>query len=218
MAVRPDVQRLMNNARVRLPGATDDAMQLELFTALDDFFKGSNVWQEDIDVTIPANDPANTVYQLVPDGPALIDKLLWVYQTPSEPNIARGPQITAAMSVPGELTLGYQPSSQVVYRCTVALTVQDPTDRDGYVAFPAWTLARYRNVMLDGLLGRMYSQPSKPWTNNQLAVFHMRKFNSGTASARVDMTRNNTYKQQPWRYPDFASGRQGGRSRWAAPQ
>jgi hypothetical protein len=208
----------MNSARVRLPGATDEAMQLELFSALDEFFKGSNVWQEDIDVSIPANDPANTIYEVVPDGPALIDKLMWVYQVPSEPNIARGPQVYAAMSIPGELTLANQPSTGVVYRVTVCLTVQDPTDRDGYVAFPAWTLARYRNIMLDGLLGRMYSQPNKPWTNNQLSVFHMRKFKIGTASARVDMTRNNTYKQQPWRFPGFASGRQGGRGRWAAPQ
>lgn len=218
MAVGPDVARFMNVARVRLPGATDDAMQLELFAVMDEFFKGSNVWQEDVNITIPANDPAGTIYYVTPTGPSLVDKLLWVYQVSTSTAISRGSQIGAAMQYPGEITLGSQPSSAVTYRVTVTLTVQDPTTRDGYVSFPAWVLARYRNIVLDGLLGRMMSQPNKPFSNMQLSVFHMRKFIGGISSARVEATRNNTYRQQAWRFPGFAGGSQRGRGGWAQPQ
>jgi hypothetical protein len=78
-------------------------------------------------------------------------------------------------------------------------------------------LAKYRSVILDGLLGRMFSQPAKPWTNTQLSVFHMRKFKIGIAGARVEWTRNNNYRQQAWRFPSFAGGTQRGNSGWGGP-
>ncbi len=213
-----DITRLMNNARARLAGATDQLLQIELFNVMDEFFKGSNVWNEDIDIIIPGQDPANTQYDVTPSGPSLVDKLLWVFTVdPNEPT-ARGSQIGAFMSTPGVLTLANQPSSDATYRVTVALTVQDPTKRDGYVTFPAWVLAKYRATILDGLLGNMMSQPQKPWTNTQLSVFHMRKFKNGVAAARVEWTRNNTYRRQAWVFPGgFSRGSQKGRSSWGGP-
>jgi hypothetical protein len=217
MAVGQDVLRLMNNARLRLAGATDDVLQAELFNTLDEFLKGSNTWQQDIEINIPANDPANTVYELVPDSPSLVDKLMWVYSKPATTNIARGNPIGAAMSIPGCMTLTLQPTTDVTYIATVSLTVQDPVTRDGYVTFPSWVLARYREVILNGLLGKMMSQPAKPYTNTQMSVFHLRKFNSGKASARVEVTRNNKYRTQAWVFPCFAGGSQRGNSSWGGP-
>jgi hypothetical protein len=121
------------------------------------------------------------------------------------------------MQTPGLLSLAVQPSSSIAYRVTVALTVQDPVTKDGYVQFPAWVLAKYRNVILDGLLGKMFSQPNKPWTNSQMSVFHMRKFNSKVASARVEVQRNNKYRAQAWVFPGFARGSQRGGTGWGGP-
>jgi hypothetical protein len=213
-----DVTRFMNSVQLRLPGATVDVIQYELFAVMDDFLKGSNAWQEDIDIEIPANDPAGTKYPIVQSGPSLIDKLLWVFQTPTESNQARGPAVSAAMQIPGELTLRTQPSSPISYRVTVNLTVQDPTTKNGYVTFPAWILGRYRNVLQDGLLGRMMTQPNKPYTNAQMAVWHTRKFISGTSAARIEVERNNTFRQQAWRFPGFVGGSQKGITGWAQPQ
>lgn len=218
MTTPADINRLMINARNQLTGATDTMIQYELFNVMDDFFKKSNVWNEDIELTIPGQDPANTVYELVPTGAALIDKLLWVFEKPTSTSIGRGPAIAAYMNVPGEMTLRTQPSSATIYVATVALTVQDPTLRNGYVTFPAWVLAKYRDNILDGLLGRMMAQPNKPWSNSQLGVFHMRKFRQQTASARVEWMRNNNYNAQAWAFPQFAGGSQrGGSRRWGGP-
>lgn len=207
----------MNAARTRLSGATDAGIELELFAVMDDFFRGSNVWQEDINVAVPANDPAGTQYQLVPTGPALIDKLMWTFQAPSQTNQLRGPGVNAAMQTPGLLTLPYQPSSATNYIATVSLTVQDPVKQESCVIFPLWVLERYRQVLLNGLLGRMMTQPNKPYSNTQMAIYHTRKFSSGISAARVEMTRNNTYRKQAWRFPGFAGGSQRGHS-WAQPQ
>jgi len=213
-----DITRLMNNARIRLAGATDGLLQVELFNVMDEFFKTSNVWNEDIDFPVGASDPANTIYEITPSGPALINMLIGVYIVDPNHTTERGPLTGAFMSTPGEVTLQTQPSSAATYRASVVLTVQDPTKRDGYVVFPAWVLAKYRDVILDGLLGNMMSQPNKPWTNTQLSVFHMRKFKNKTAAARVEWTRNNSYRRQAWVFPGFARGSQHGRRGWGAPQ
>jgi len=213
MTAGAEVIRLMNDARTRLPGSTDTLLQQELFMVMDEFFKASNVWKEDIPVPIGGQDPPGTIYYLSPQEPGLIDKLMWVFQQP-DPTTAmlRGSQWGVAMSVPGELTLNFQPSSAITVVATVALTVQDPVNRDGYVVFPLWILQKYRNVILDGLLGRMMVQKSKPWTDSQMSVYHLRKFETGKAHARVDGTRNNTYRQQAWRFPSYGVGTQRGRS------
>jgi len=212
-----NMDRLMNNARARLTGATDDALQRELFNVMDDFFKGSNVWNEDIELEVPGQDPAGTEYEITPTGPALIDKLLWVFTKPDQTTISRGSGIRASMQIPGVLVLDTQPSSDVTYIVTVANTVQDPTLRNGYVTFPAWVLDKYRDVILAGLLGGMMMQPSKPYTNNQLAVLNKRLFTQGITAANGEWRRNNTYRMQAWAFPRFVGGTQRGRSGWGGP-
>lgn len=214
-----EMTRLMNNARTRLTGATDDALQREMFMVVDEFMKFTNVWQEDIPITIPGQDPAGTTYIIAPNEPANITQLMWVFGAPSDTSSYRGEAIAAAMSVIGELVLYNQPSNDKDIIVTVALTVQDPVNRDGYVVFPQWIAQRYGDALLDGLLGRMMTQPNKPWTNNQMSVYHLRSFNSKKAQCRVEVQRNNRYRAQAWAFPGFVGGSQKGRSSgWAPPQ
>lgn len=196
-----DVLRLVTNAQIRLPGATVSTVQQELFMVADEFFKESNVWREDIEFSVPANDPPGTVYEVTPTGNVVIDKLMWMRNTDG------GGRIFGQMSVPGEITLASYPSSPARYIATVALTVSDPTQRDGYVSFPDWVLAKYRGVFLNGLLGKMMSQPAKPYTNTQLSVYYIKLFNSGKSAARIDAQRANVFRAQAWNFPSF-----GGRS------
>ena len=192
-----DVLRLVTNAQIRLPGATVGTVQQELFMVADEFFKESNVWREDIEFAVPGNDPNGTVYQATPTGNVVIDKLMWIR------NSDGGGRIFGQMSVPGEITLATYPSSPARYIATVALTVSDPTQRDGYVSFPDWVLSKYRGVLLNGLLGKMMSQPAKPYTNTQLSVYYIKLFNSGKSAARVEAQRGNLFRAQAWNFPSF---------------
>ena len=219
MAADLEVTRLMNNIRERTPGATDAGIQRELFNAVDEFFRDTNVWKEDVPLTVPGQDPAGTPYIIAPNEPANITQLMWVFGASTDPSTSRGAPIQASMSVIGELVLRFQPSSPMDIVVTVALTVQDPVNRDGYVVLPQWIMQKYAETFLDGTVGRLMTQPNKPWTNSQMSVYHLRKFASKKAAARVEATRNNTFRQQAWCFPGFVRGSQKGRSSgWAPPQ
>lgn len=203
-----EIARLITNLQLRLPGALANAMQTEMFVVMDKFFKSSNIWREDITFEVAGQDPPNTTYTITPAGSSLINKLLWIYDV-TDTTVVSPPQVMGGMRIPGEIVLSLQPAENRVYQATVVLTVTDPTQRDGYVEFPDWILSKYRDVIEDGVLGRMMSQPNKPYTNLPLAQFHTRQFTSGVSTARVDAKTQNVYGAQTWRYPQtFAVYRQ----------
>lgn len=187
-----DVNRLIDNLRIQLPGATDAAIKLEIFNALNDFFQGSNVWREDIDVPITSG---VTSYELLPSGPAKIVQLMSIF------DINKFPVVAQIGLISGELELSQTPSESSTYTAQVSLTVDDPIDREGYPVFPAWVLNLYMNGIMSGVLSRMMMQAAKPYSNAQLALVHGRTFNSTIASARIEGNRGFTYGSQKWRFP-----------------
>lgn len=187
--------RLMNNARIRLPGATDGAIQLELFNVLDEFFQRSKIWQKKIEFAVTsADDPDTTTYYIEAESVATINSLMGIVTS-------KGAPVYGTMQTPGEIILNTQPGQDDTYTATVSLTVNDPVARDNYPEYPQWILDKYYLALLDGLLGRMMSQPAKPFTNIPLATYHGRKFRSAIAQARTDSLRKNLNNAQAWRFP-----------------
>jgi hypothetical protein len=197
-----DTERLMKNARSRLPGAIDTVLELELFNVLDEFFQDSNVWQEAIEFSVTAADEVPTIYYIEPESVSSIVRLISVVTSEDRP-------VAATMQVPGEVILLTQPGGDETYTATVAMTVDDPVQStNNYPEFPAWVLTKYGMALLDGLLGRMMSQPAKPYSNTQLALYHTRKFRSAIAFASTESVRRNVANAQVWRFPQsFATRR-----------
>lgn len=187
-----DVNRLMDNLRVRLPGAIDDALRLELFNVLNEFFLGSNIWREDIEIPVSAG---TTNYDLTPSGNAKVIRLMSVMDSSKFPVSASIDPITR------ELALAQTPSSSANYIAQVALSVDDPINSEGYPQFPAWVLNLYQPSLIDGVLARMMSQPAKPYSNTQLAIYHERRFVNSIALARAEANRRYVYGGQVWRFP-----------------
>lgn len=193
-----DIRRLMDNARVHLPGALDDNIQLELFNALREFLKDTNLWREDIPF---ASRIGIRTYYIGQTGNAAIERLMWVTDE-------GGRSVAATMAIPGEVTLGFSPDQAARYVATVALTISDPTTKDGYPNVPAWITNKYGDGILEGVLSRMMAQPAKPWFSERLAIYHARQFRVAVSSARVDARAQNVYRAQPWRFPQsFATSR-----------
>jgi hypothetical protein len=194
-----DMNRLMDHARIRLPGAIDAAILVELFSVLKEFFNNSNAWQEEIEFSAyPTSspyyaDPDAYTYDLIPTRGAVM-RLMAVRD-------AQGIPVRASMPVPGSVVLDRAPDADTTYTATVALTVTDPTTRDGYPQFPDWVLNKYFNELLDGLLGRMMSQIAKPYSSPSIAVVHLRKFKQAISAAKVESSRRNVYRAQNWRFP-----------------
>jgi hypothetical protein len=186
-----DLNRLMDNLRVRLPGATDEALKLEYFSTMDQFFGATNIWTEDIDFEV-TND--NKTYYVTPSGVANIVRLMGVVNSD-------GVTIAALMKVPGEITLVDYPNQSDTYTLQLALTVKDPVTRDGYPEYPDWILEKYGVDIIDGVLGRMMSQIAKPYSNERMAIYHMRRFQNTIAIAKVEAQHRNVYRGQSWRFP-----------------
>lgn len=189
-----DLTRLMNNVRLHVPGALDSAIQLELFNVLDDFFRQSNVWQEEISFRTRSG---TTDYSIEPESVSTIVRLIKL-QNDDEIDVP------ATMEVPGELILRTAPSSSRTLTATVSLTIDDPVNRENYPEFPAWILDKYWLGFVSGVLGRMMSVPAKPYSNERLAIFHSRKFSGAMAAAKSEALHKNLHNGQTWRFPKFA--------------
>jgi hypothetical protein len=194
----PELTRLMDNARVHLPGALDAALKLELFNVLDQFLQDTKFWQEDIDYVTRSG---RTEYVLVGTEQGVITDLL------NNVN-ANGSPVRASMPTLGTLVLGRDPTPSETLTATVAYTVVDPVGSDDYPQIPDELLYKYGRGITDGVVGAMMLQAAKPYTNQQLAVYHTRKFNGAIAQARADVAHRNVQGGQNWRYPAFAHGSQ----------
>jgi len=198
-----DMNRLIDNARIRLPGAVDTSILIELFSVLDEFFKSSNIWQEEISLEVQPSttnffqDQTPYTHDVVPTQGSIV-RLIGVYN-------GQGSPVPATMRVPGSIVIVPAPTSPETYTAVLSITVSDPVTRDGYPQFPDWVMERYGGELLDGLLGRMMSQIAKPYTSTAVATVHLRKFRQAIAAARVDARRQNVYRAQPWRFPGFAN-------------
>lgn len=195
-----DMNRLMDNARIKLPGALDNAIQIELFATLNEFFQESNIWYEDVTFDVTPTDetyfqnPDAYTYELsVLDG-GVINRLIGVIDS-------NGFAKKATMPVPGQVILSFSPTSADTYTARVTKTITDPVTREGYPLFPDWVLNKYGNDILDGVLGRMMGQIAKPYSSPQIATVHLRNFKQGINKARAEAMHGNVYRGQNWRFP-----------------
>lgn len=193
------VNRIIDNARVRLPGAIDRAIVTELFLTLKEFLYETNLWIERIEFTaqpatsIPVLNPQDYSYSLTPVAGA-ITRLMAVVDS-------YGRTVPAILEDNQTVRIGRTPASPEQYTAIVALTVADPEDLDGYPVVPEWIMEKFTPAILDGLLGRMMSQPAKPYTSRPDAGVHLRRFRKGIGQARTEGSRGLSYGRQNWSFP-----------------
>lgn len=183
-------KRLMDTIRPHLPGAIDDAIRQELYMVCLDFFKRSNVWREDIEFTLRTG--KRTAYIMPMAGK--IERLLHVTK---DGYPIRG----AYLQGPEEIQLPFESSSDTKYVATVVLRVADPVSRDAYPIVPYEIVERYTEELMHGILARMLSQQSKPYTNLSLAQFHLQQFRGGISRARMGRDTGDTMNSSNWVFP-----------------
>lgn len=194
-----DMNRLIDHAKIRLPGALDAALQMELFAVMNEFFQGSNIWYEDIQFPVTAttanylDDPDAYTYDVIPTMGS-ITRLIGVVDAQGYPQKAYMPTL-------GQVVLNFSPNVDQTYTARVALTVTDPVTREGYPEFPDWILQKYGNEILDGVLARMMSQIAKPYSSPTMAQYHGRMFKQGVSQAKVEASHQNVYRGQSWKFP-----------------
>lgn len=207
MTNSPSLNRILNDARVRLPGAIDSALISEIYNTLDDFFRHSLRWRCIIPLLV---DPSSQCYTVTPSvgKPAL---LIWVSpdkditaQDGTYPPSAIQPAVVfvnARMPIPGQIELAYAPNMEQTYYVCMALTVRDPVAQSGFPVVPDWILDHYRQGITDGLIGNMMTQSAKPYTNIQAAAYHLGRFRVSKNQAKNDAQHQSTFRAQNWTFP-----------------
>lgn len=195
-----DYARIINLARVKLPGSSDAAIKAEMFDVLHEFCNETNVWWEDIPITTQKNINA---YNLVTSGPGELVRLISL----RDANFNAWP---AGMPTVGILQLSQLPSEVQIVQTLTARVAKVPgsaISRDSEKGvgslpdIPDTILPLYGPNILDGLLGRMMAQVSKPYSNERMALYHLRRFRSALTSARAAVLRQNDYGANSWSYP-----------------
>lgn len=183
--------RVIETVRPHLPGVIDRAIKQELFLLCHDFFKNSLTWRNTIEFTILAGDTTATV------NPAAGR----IYSLLEVKNVDDIPVSGIYMTEPGEMKTHIAPTEDTTYYGTFSLTVTDPIDADSFPLVPNDTIERYTDEFVNGIKARMMIQPSKPYTNPQMASYYMSQYMGGRARARNDINTGYTYGSQRWAFP-----------------
>jgi len=196
-----DWNQLLNQAKVRLNGSSDAALKGELYDVLSEFFNDSRCWLEAIQFNVVTD---TTAYPVTPDEGQIIG-LVGVLDSNNVPQGALMPNI-------GTVILSSIPNiaqAPLYYFAIVSKTVKLPTGKDQMVIGPDWVFPLWHVGILDGLLGKMHSQPAKPYSNKDLSAYHLKRFRVAISQARVAALRQHTLSAQAWRFPQgFRTGSQ----------
>lgn len=184
--------RILDDARVNLPGARDELLCLALWRVLVEFLRDSNVWREEVDFDTAAG---NTIYDVSPDTSATISSLVSVVTE-------SGRGVACTMAEPGIIVLKTEPSQTETLTATFALTPYGIANTNKFPnGVPQWIIEKYANDIVEGVTGTMMLQASKSYSNPAMGAYHARRFRDGIAQARSSQTHTNLYNAQSWAFP-----------------
>lgn len=188
----PDINRLYDNVQVVLSGVPLPLVTMMAWNAIEEFYLRSTARRENVRWCLPIG-----ACQL-DFNPYSQDWLVaWILDLGGLTN----PKIV----LPGTLIDQNPPTGA---REGWVLLALKPISIDVNLGNELW--AQWFETILAGTLARLYSIPSRPWSNTQLAEYHLRRFHTGTNRARDIAQRQYTGGPGRWSFPrGFAPGRRG---------
>ncbi len=200
---KQDFDQLMNQARIKLVGASEDGLKGEFYDVLSEFFNDSSAWTQDVLVYAQ---PATFVYPLQVSEGQIIRLVGVTNYGPTVPVPGQTPPngvsfVPALMPEIGCLRIEHPPATANYFIATVVTNVSLPVDRKMIPIAPDWVVPVWHVGILDGLLGKMMAQPGKSYSNDKQSQYHLRRFRDAIGRARVSKLRANTVGSQAWRFP-----------------
>jgi hypothetical protein len=193
MAIR---DRLMNNLRVNLVGALDDAIELELFNTCDEFCRQGDAWGEVIEIELEED---TTVYALTPEKGKIFQVYLVTHDTLHTAD-------TLYDHDTGQLSLAEMPTADdlanPLFVSVHIVPDYEATDPDDWLKSTLWD--DHFQTLLEGTMARMQAQPSKPYSNPVLATYHARRFRNFMSLQRAFSSANGEPGGQNWSFPRWA--------------
>jgi hypothetical protein len=215
--VTASYSRLLTTLRAKLPGASVEQLQVEMGNCFQAFLRETHVWRELVKRNLIAG---ASRYELSPSNAcAQVTFILAVrvsrrmYRPMGDVGFT-GNGTSGAYQVDSDYTsIELFPTPNVNepkgLEAWVALSLE-PTSLD----LPCELIDHYFDMLMSGVLERMYAHVARPYTNQDLAEKHARKFHAAVTRTRREVRGGNAYASPPWVYPQMAAGRKfrGGRS------
>jgi len=197
-----NLETVMNMCRVELTGVSDALLKATMFEVMDEFFRDTNSWREEIvfNVAPPATAPATPQqFQAATAYPI----------TPSEGQIIRldgvingnRSQVAALMPEVGVIHLTHVPNFAQQYTAFVTKNVSLPLTKDDYPIGPDWLLQKWHLAIKHGMIGYCMNQKNKSYSDIKGALYNLQKFRQFVANVRSAVLRANTIGAAAWRFP-----------------
>lgn len=210
-----DVNFVMNDLRVNLPGSSDTGIKQALWGVVKEFLQDTNSWIEYQPVRVTAGVQE---YNVSPRNGGQIVRLIGVRDGNFIP-------VPAAMPTLGKLVIARQvtvtsdtvssgsPNAQNPWTVGLVKNIQLPATKDGFPVAPQFVLQVYSDTIVHGVLGKMMLQQGATYTNLQLGKYHLTEFRNGVGIARTDTWNQNLLGGQRWAFPQqFSTNSQRGYS------
>lgn len=189
LGAQPDYERIYDNVQLVVPAVTLNLIKVALWNTVEEFSLRSLYFRDLVGWTMPIGTSKmnfnpysagfSVCWLLGQDG-----LIAWRVQPPA-------------------LLIDLRPP--VAARTGTALLALKPVSFE--TVLPAETWTNWFETLLDGTLFRLYGQPSKPWSNTQLAQYHGTRFRQGMNRARGLAAQAYSNQQPAWCYPYAARGR-----------
>lgn len=188
-------KRLLSGVVVDVPGASEVGIKQVLGDAMFEFFEFTSSWMESIPFQTVVNSQA---YAIAPTAGGNIVGLKTVLDANNIPLAASMPSI-------GTVQLAYIATTVQTLNAIVVKNLKRETPLDEQV--PQFVVDLWWQVLKDGIQGKLMNQPGKTYSNDTLALYHLRRFNDGMSRARIATEMQNVQGANAWIYPQQFSTR-----------
>lgn len=193
---KQDLDRLMNECEVQLPGATRAGIRGVMFNVMDEFLSDSNSWPEWIPFPLVPNAQN---YTLTPAKGGQIKRLGPIFDVnnviyPAVVTDLLPPSVNIWSLWPQNITVNV---TAIVYK-----SVGLPNQHGDIPDAPSWLLPQYERVIEAGIVGRMQMHKSKSYSDSANGPINVKRLRDGIAMARAQAARGYLYGGQAWRFPN----------------
>jgi hypothetical protein len=190
----------------RTPGIVRSVAKRELINAAREFYRQTGAWREVVENTY--FDSGDYQYTVIPYAPS--SEVIQVMSVEVNGSLldakAERPVGDRASGTPtlwfptGLNTVEIWPTPELYDDDVRIRVVLIPTE--DAVTLPSSAYAKYYEALLDGVLGRLYGHPAKPYSNPAFAEYHLRRFRNAIGEAVAEQ-KGGGFAGQNWQYPRF---------------
>lgn len=190
----------------RTPGVVRAVARREFNLAAREFYRDSGAWRDVVEsvywddgtyqFTVPtpyAYGEVNQIVEVEVNGQPLTPKS-------ERPRGDRGDGTPTLWFPTGPDTMEVWPTPEM-YEDTLRVRVALIPTVDA-TEFPNISLAKHYEGLLDGVLGRLYAHPAKPYSNPSLGEYHLRRFRNAIGVAAAEFKQGG-FAGQNWTYPRY---------------